>query len=285
MKKGAQQTVKHKPNTRHTLNEVLHSLQDMMHNELADIDLPVDPDVDKSRSKEEALNNLRALIGIQPVTAQPITAVDPSPGNSGADTGPRSDEIKDIELSNDRDALDNLPDIDLDDIELEDFAEEIETGPEIDPAANEASSVDDFALEMEDANEPAAAPVARKADKTPSDPKPEKRKNTSSKSAEQVEIHWDDIPVLNDVVAPPPTPDDATSRQAREIAIKVAAALNIELKKDGTGEMDIKTIMRLQSLLGRELAEHSGGTEPEPPENNSEPDHEGTDPDARDDDA
>ena len=173
----------------------------------------------------------------------------------------------------------DLPDIDLDDIELEDFAEEIETGSEPEPAVNDAPSVDDFALEMEDANEPVPVPEAKKADKTPPELKPGKPKNASSKSAEQVEINWDDIPVLNDVVAPPPTPDDVTSRQAREIAIKVAAALNIELKKDGTGEMDIKTIMRLQSLLGRELAEHGGGLETESPEPNSDSDQDAKDSD------
>ena len=83
--------------------------------------------------------------------------------------------------------------------------------------------------------------------------------------------------MLNEVVAPPPTPDDATSKQARDIAIKVAAALNIELKKEGTGTMDIKTIMRLQSLLGRELAEHGGNVEEEQPDE--------TKPEAKDDDA
>ena len=70
MKKGAQQNAKHKPNTRHTLNEVLHSLQDMMHNELAEIELPPEANATNPKgqplSKEDALNNLKALIGSQP---------------------------------------------------------------------------------------------------------------------------------------------------------------------------------------------------------------------------
>jgi hypothetical protein len=267
MKKGTQQTAKHKPNTRHTLNEVLHSLQDMMHNELADVDLPTaaNTDADRSRTREDALNNLRALIG-----SQPPAALEPdNPGNATdnmtpADTHTPSDtDIEEIELSVDDDMLDDYPDIELGEPVPDDSPDSTGAITDDGAVAEEPPAVEDFALEMEDANQPATRTDNRKTDTPEPATKKGKRARTPAKSAEQVEINWDDIPVLNDVVAPPPTPDDVTSRQAREIAIKVAAALNIEMKKQGTGEMDIKTIMRLQSLLGRELAEQGGSLEPE----------------------
>ncbi len=133
------------------------------------------------------------------------------------------------------------------------------------PVETEPPSADDFALEMEDANIPPPPPAKQKENSAKNKPKNQSSasEDSATSSTEQVEINWDDIPVLNEVVAPPPTPDDATSKHAREIAIKVAAALNIELRKQGTDAMDIKTIMRLQSLLGRELADHGGTVDDE----------------------
>ena len=292
MKKGAQQKLKHKPNARHTLNEVLHSLQDMMHNELADIELPPEASSaatqNKPLSKEAALNNLKALIGSQTpesIDASDNGAIDKTDSDLSADDADResgvNESLEEIDIEIDEPSADeiihvgelsnpaDLSDITDDEPDLPESADSEET--------NDASSVDDFALEMEDANTTATPKENPKTKDSP----PKSRKAGSSQAppltAEQVEINWDDIPVLNEVVAPPPMPDDATSKQAREIAIKVAAALNIELKKEGTGAMDIKTIMRLQSLLGRELAEHGDSLEEEQPDD--------SDPESRDDDA
>jgi hypothetical protein len=292
MKKGARQSEKHKPNTRHTLNEVLHSLQDMMHNELADIELPPEANAanpqGKPRSKEDALNHLKALIGSQ--APEPVATNDTI----------IKDEI-DVELASDvtdEDAgvteSDDAIDIEVDEVSTDefihagelsnpaDFSDEDDDSLDQDESdgsidAPDTPSAEDFTLEMEDADKPAPPPDSQKAKSAPPKPHTTGSSKAPTVAAKQVEINWDDIPVLNDVVAPPPTPDDVTSRQAREIAIKVAAALNIELKKEGTGTMDIKTIMRLQSLLGRELAEHGGNLDEEQPDD--------AEPDAKDSDA
>lgn len=257
MKKGTQQIPKHKPNTRHTLNEVLHSLQDMMNNELAGIELsPQEIAGGKSRknkkkNKETVLRNLKALIG---------SAV-PSFGTPAAETDTATDDGDDGGKPTARTGRDDaFPD----------------TGPTRDadpPQPGEAGSpaVDDFALEMEDADQPTPFSARRNRDEGKKARKPPASASQSPADArtEQVEINWDDIPVLNEVVAPPPMPDGTTSQQAREIAIKVAAALNVELRKEGTDTMDVKTIMRLQSLLGRELTEHGGGVSPDTGETKS----------------
>ena len=77
--------------------------------------------------------------------------------------------------------------------------------------------------------------------------------------------NWDDIPVLEEIAAHPdeeleltgaagadaPTPLKAPppSSQAREIAVKVVAKLNIELRKCGERALDPRTIDRLQYVL------------------------------------
>jgi hypothetical protein len=80
--------------------------------------------------------------------------------------------------------------------------------------------------------------------------------------ASHVELELDDIPVLEDVVmtpltleaeptaATPPRPDP---QHARDLAIRVVAKLNIEMRKAGGQGLDIKTILRLQALLKEAL--------------------------------
>lgn len=78
-----------------------------------------------------------------------------------------------------------------------------------------------------------------------------------------VSLNWaDDIPVLTDIVEdllsateePATEPRPKTpAPEARAIAVKVAAKLNIEMRETGGEQLDIKTIMRLQSLLKEAL--------------------------------
>ena len=304
MKKGAQQNAKHKPNTRHTLNEVLHSLQDMMHNELAGVDLPPDKNPAGSSNKEDVLKNLKTLIGSNTDTPNVDQNELEIPDDASLfeeeidladdlDQEMLSDSSIDFENEISSQALDEteLPPMDKIEIDadavtsdsdvtdltsdpttesdahlpLENESAEQDDIAEPTPVETEPPSADDFALEMEDANIPPPPPAKQKENSAKNKPKNQSSasEDSATSSTEQVEINWDDIPVLDEVVAPPPTPDDATSKQAREIAIKVAAALNIELRKQGTDAMDIKTIMRLQSLLGRELADHGGTVDDE----------------------
>ncbi|MEW6331560.1 MAG: hypothetical protein AB1560_08875, partial [Pseudomonadota bacterium] len=74
----------------------------------------------------------------------------------------------------------------------------------------------------------------------------------------------DDIPVLNEVVAPPagsvpaakpdtppgtlPVPD-----RARDLVVRAVAKLNVEMRKSGGTGLDTKTILRLQQLIRQEL--------------------------------
>lgn len=99
------------------------------------------------------------------------------------------------------------------------------------------------------------------------EPRPRNMNSKSSNSAQQANLTWaDDIPVLTEVVEPhelnmsdlQDVVDQSLARkdlgpEAREIAVKVAARLNIEARKDGGNQLDVKTIMRLQALLKEAL--------------------------------
>jgi hypothetical protein len=73
-------------------------------------------------------------------------------------------------------------------------------------------------------------------------------------------VNFDDLPVLSDVVVPPPgaTPSTpelpfAETENARQLAIRVVARLNIELRKSGERPLDARNIDRLQHILMEEL--------------------------------
>lgn len=75
------------------------------------------------------------------------------------------------------------------------------------------------------------------------------------------ELAFDDIPVLQDVVAPPPAGGHSGEASAppidpqklRDLSIRAVARLNIELRKRGEPPLDARLIDRLQGLLREEL--------------------------------
>lgn len=276
LRKSAQKKVEHKPNARHTLNEVLHSLQDLMHNELAEI---VDNDAGNAstettmpRSKEEVLKSLQALIGKSKNTTYPNdsteieppleTMLDQAPDAPGESTTIDSHANVMNDSPNDGETMPTGVDIDIELASAE--ADGIEDNFSTLPPA------DEFELEMEELHESEPKVDKKSATKnTSKQPRDKTIKPIKHGKGEQVEINWDDIPVLNEVVAPPPVPGSSTTQEAREIAIKVAAMLNIEArKKGGETTLDVRTIMRLQSLLSQELHERQ--------DDSNEADEEGT---------
>ncbi len=77
-------------------------------------------------------------------------------------------------------------------------------------------------------------------------------------------FNLDDIPVLNEVVAPPaggvpiptaptPAPPLPAPDRARDIVVRAVAKLNVEMRKSGGAGLDTRTILRLQQLIRQEL--------------------------------
>ncbi len=233
---------KHKPSTKHTLHEVLNSLQDVLNNELADEDgvrrsaeenKAEVPNVLHTRKRDAVLSSLKALIGAA-AAGEPLPTAKP-PVDGAPETGEELDRPDDVPPTE-------------------------ATDPYREPAP-ESTGTDEFHLEMENPLPPAqdegleaippdAAGHDRKPDiRSPASPRHRRRK------PKQMEIGWDDIPVLNEVVLPAPEEIDLEiTPEIRDIAIQVVAALNIELRRAGKEALDVKIVIQLQALLQRELA-------------------------------
>ena len=73
-------------------------------------------------------------------------------------------------------------------------------------------------------------------------------------------LKQEEIPILKEVAqldtSPHPTPLPEAA-QARDIAIRVIARLNIERRKAGQAPLDIKTIERLQKYLAEALSKRA----------------------------
>lgn len=263
MKKDHKQP-RHKPNKRHVLNEVLQSLQDLLHNELADVH-DNESRIESTADKEAILNSLHALIGDQPEAISKGAGSRRKPRilePNVDDSGPNPAETIQSQTGKTR----RTPLITNDEYERNMNAPS--DMPNLDPEISQTDG--DFHLEMGDADQtvPTHNTLAHQSSGDAQNDGDRRRHQNGATDPEQVEINWDDIPVLNEIAAPPPAPDTELTQEARNIAIKVAAALNVEMRKQGSGQMDVKAILKLQSLIRNELEDrnidHSLGTNPPP---------------------
>jgi len=229
-KAKAKAKAKHKPSTKRTLEEVLSSLQDLTKNELSDVDL-------------------HSRAGTEPEKKQ---TTGPVPENPGTD----DDNFNDNESIE----LDFVPvQVELVSGETGDIFEGLELLPDV---------------QITDENQ---------IDQTE---QPGETNQSDQTDPELNDIRWEDIPVLEDVAED--LPDDQPEnqlgteqldaraldaielrspdpQQARNIAIQVAARLNIEMRKQGLEGLDIATINRLRDLLVKELAKAATKSENDEP--------------------
>lgn len=200
---------KHNPSAKHTLDEVLKSLQDLVRNELADdTEVGAKPrrKTKRDSASAEGSDNGGTELYENGVADEQTVAAEPDADSASAPPG--------------------------DDAVAEDLA----------PAALQTK----FPL-------PNDAPI------TARQPKPKKKKPAVP---EQTSLLWEDVPVLNEVVVLPADAAPAPER-AREIAVRVVAKLNIELRKAGNATLDPVIIDRLEQLLREALI--AAATEPRKP--------------------
>ncbi|MDO8706747.1 MAG: hypothetical protein Q7J84_17595 [Sulfuricaulis sp.] len=132
-----------------------------------------------------------------------------------------------------------------------------------------------LAKELPAAGNQATAPAKPKKGQTP--PATDTTQPTAAPPASAAKpggkpptLELDDIPVLNEVVAPPvgsslvadtastpPAPPLPTPDRARDIVVRAVAKLNIEMRQAGGTGLDTKTILRLQKLIRQELEKNS----------------------------
>lgn len=257
--------LKHKPQKKHTLEEVLKSLQDLIRNDLIEAERVTQPPVTPALQSpapaadafDDALDTLDHLIDHELIEPAKQARTNPPPTDDDLppdDTNSPDDDT----LINESLAADEA--LSAATSAGKDIAPSLSAAPEPD-AARGVQDAFPFDIAPADASAPeeidaAPAPDAAELfadDATDADVPP--RANTARPLPE------DDIPVLHEVAheilaAAPTLP---TPEQARDIAIHVVARLNIELRKGGAQPLDPSTIDRLQKLLGEALASKASG--------------------------
>jgi hypothetical protein len=292
---------KHKPSQKHTLDEVLRSLQDMIRHELVDIpakktagtdttprahDADIHADLEKALETLksdledsllrtsgpipfESLNSLLPVLGA-PADASPRTAPGPAAHGTGAavlmDPPPYT-------------ARKELPALHPDHAPAEARAPTAPARvnqrdlPFLDGVTPTGSTPTPMREHAPSSTRPGLAGVATQTDdtyqpQTTRDSLVSAALSNAEAIAREEALLADSIPLLTDAVvfpeaageadaeeavqleAPLPTPD-----RARDIAIRVAARLNIELRKSGRRGLNTPAIIRLAQLLRDALAQ------------------------------
>jgi len=112
-----------------------------------------------------------------------------------------------------------------------------------------------------------ASATETRPETTPAAEPPPATVESAAKGAPE-SFNLDDIPVLNEVVAPPagsmptpatpPAPPLPAPDRARDLVVRAVAKLNVEMRKTGGAGLDTKTILRLQQLIRQELEKNGG---------------------------
>lgn len=216
---------KHQPSPKHTLDEVLKTLQDLVHNELAEEGAGA---AKRTRRRTKSDRDSDAA-------DSPETNADDTETHNPAESEPQATST-DFETQAQSRATDAAALASLESLLQEFSPESLSPTPQTEPDTEAESTPEPEAVE----------------------PPPSKRGGKKKKTAppEQTTIHWDDVPVLNEVVALPRGAsvgiDDAPlppPEKAREIAVRVIAKLNIELRKAGNAPLDPVIIDRLEQVL------------------------------------
>lgn len=233
--------LKHKPNEKHTLDEVLKSLQDLIHNDL--------------------------LHGTGKPTGTPETGAAPATSEGAMPTHPESSgSHAEVPLEAVVESLEELVAKDLADDDRTSKDTPKETTPEPESPASSPTKKPDVAQQAfgfdDDWNTPAAAepatppPVESTADfeiETPApeaEPSPDFDIPTLTEPVSAERFTDDDIPVLEDVAAA------GEMSTAHEIAERVVARLNAESQARGEPALDAGVLEALRALLREELERH-----------------------------
>jgi hypothetical protein len=270
------ENVKHKPSKKVVLEDVLTSLQDLVNNEFSE-DFAETPNVLKKGSSSEAVGLRKRGRPRKHPLSPPKTAQEPPVEAAGEAEKPAT-EKEDYTYSQEQADLfgETLP--------VTEPAGKTGVKPEkkavtarqtVKPAATKPVAKEMLRTELESPRRQTNLKVVNR-------PEPETRPDSSKEfkkhdmankplnAAEHLDhdasLGWaDDIPVLTEIVDPhslnltqlQDVVDRSLERkdlapEAREIAVKVAARLNIEMRESGQ-QLDVKTIMRLQALLKEAL--------------------------------
>jgi len=259
----------HKPSRKVALNEVLRSLQDLVNNELSTSPPAESAKAKKPRKPAESVSNTGRHPAESPTSAQsaePPTSpsrsatkpvppeglqqefeLEPSsraPVQDVTETLPPENELAPIEAVEDVPAVDSLP------------AEPLPDTPSLEPESPDITE------------SPSGAPdTSPSMDLAPLEPLTEPPEAPLQAEAADLD-DLGEIPVLEDIIDlhdEPAGGEMPEPREARRLAIQVAARLNVELRKAGKPGLSSDVITRLVRLLGEALANAGANMDNNPP--------------------
>ncbi len=265
----------HKPSRKVALNEVLQSLQDLVHNELSVPDKTSPASQDGiAPTKREPSHRAEA---IEPGTiappardnkSPPARDNEPPPARKSEPRAARSARSPAVPAPESSPPVippgglqQELPYLDpVETIDLTPVAPPPDPEP---PAPTEPSKpTPSLAIEAEASELAPLEPLPEDSDPAPSG---------VTTAAEEGDLG--EIPVLEDIIdfndEPEPrtdTPAVPPAADARRLAIQVAARLNVELRKAGKPSLSSDVITRLARLLEEALAKAGANMENKPPE-------------------
>jgi hypothetical protein len=328
----------HKPSEKHTLDEVLKSLQDLIRNELLEVRKPPepppspDPSAPRKRgrprkppppeppARETPAPPLKpeaeveaVMSSLEHLVEHELNPEDSGAGVSGhAAVSPVADELTPPSAQTDEipapppsAASDNKParrgdqhefSFDLD-APPPAGPDDTTASPDQSPPAEQSVAATGIDFEVADAAQAAEAvtpddlgvPAPESEPPSPPADLPAEEETTLASPAEEAaeaapfieehpaesdsaetfahELAFDDIPVLQDMVTPPPAGSPAADDSApamdpqklRDLSIRAVARLNIELRKQGEPPLDARLIDRLQRLLREEMEKTGKG--------------------------
>lgn len=237
--------LKHKPNEKHTLDEVLKSLQDLIHNDLL-----------HGAAKPAGTPAAPSETGAEPTASEGETPTHPGPSGSV----PLEAVVESLEELVAKDLAD-------DDRTSNDTPKEIAPKPET-PATSPTKKPDvaqqAFGFD-DDWNTPAAAPAEEPAASPPventadfeieaptpeAEPSPDFDIPTLTQPVSAERFTDDDIPILEDIAAA------GEMSTAHEIAERIVTRLNAERQARGEPALDAGVLEALRALLREELERH-----------------------------
>ena len=238
------------PSPKHTLDDVLKTLQDLVRNELADEDVGRGrPPRTAAQTRDEFEDDAR--MASPAFSAQPLK---PSLDTAAAHTTVAAQADTDVAftaapLSAHPVGGADTRSVNASSADGTDAAHRTDLGTELstlfaDDAAGESANTTD----------------RRDRENATDDGAPEGAADATQTGPEQTSINWDDIPVLNEVVDLP-TQSAPAAPNARTVAVRVVARLNIELRKAGTAPLDPAIIDRLEQLLREALDPNAAATD------------------------
>lgn len=259
-----------KPSAKVTLEDVMRSMQDLVHNELAHQPVPDSRPLPVAGLKARKLPKKLPKKSSRPgkktpekdpkVIVKALKSLVADVKTGGMDSMDRADpkvpeEVEEILLETSKTVSGATPGTDQDGQLYLNLDSESGQGSALSLTADDLVKVK----------------IQKKMEQTLDNTAPDDFDAQGVPGGQTANVDADGIPVLNQIVAPAPMPPGSApafidmepldGENLKDVAVRVIARLNIERRKSGQDSLDAKTIHRLQNLLSLELEQKASNVD------------------------